>query len=491
MGVKVLCGTVKNFPKSLVRTKAVWYDLDMKKILLAVVVFAAIPAASFAYDTMPPEVHVFDRKLKQTSSFTALDGKFDGGSDIALGDVDGDGKDEIVIGAGKDGGPLVQIIEADGTLIKQWYAYDEGLRTGIKVAVGDLNDDGKAEIVTGTGPGGGPFVRVFNMSGELQFGNGFFAFDKNFRGGCDVTVGDFDGDGVNELAVSTGPGESPVVREFSKKGKFLGPEFHPFAKDNKGGIVLATANVDGGTDDELVMGIASAGEDWVKVYKHAGQVLGEWNAFPGLVTGVTLGAADIDNDGVDEIAVAPRQNAGPFVQWFEGHGTKLRKGVFAYPKDFRGGLNLAGGDLDGNGKAEVVTVPGKNRSQGRADLVRYIETDLSDQKTRVYEYGELVREFSVSTGIARYATPTGTFRVQQKIFMKDYKWNYGEGHPDNYDIKDVKWNLRYDGPFHLHYAFWHNNFGHVMSHGCTNIDAVNAEWIYNWARVGDPVIVVQ
>ncbi|HBY74041.1 MAG TPA: hypothetical protein DEG44_05150, partial [Candidatus Kerfeldbacteria bacterium] len=37
--------------------------------------------------------------------------------------------------------------------------------------------------------------------------------------------------------------------------------------------------------------------------------------------------------------------------------------------------------------------------------------------------------------------------------------------------------------------YWHNNFGHRMSHGCVNINATNSEWLYNWANVGDPVIV--
>jgi hypothetical protein len=294
-----------------------------------------------------------------------------------------------------------------------------------------------------------------------------------------------------EIAAAAGPGGSPHVRLFNRRGTFLGTEFRPFASDNKGGVALATANVDGGKADELVMAINSAGEGWVKVYKNNGTILGEWKAFDGLYSGVTIGAGNVDQDSEDEIAVTPRQSAGPQVIFYEGHGSQTSGGFFAYNQDFRGGVSIAGGDLDGNGDPEWVTVPGKNRAAGRVDLVRYIAVDISDQQARVYEYGEQVREFYVSTGISKYPTTLGEFEVLKKIYNKDYKWSYGENHPDNYDLKNVKWNLLFNAGDrqYLHYAYWHNNFGHRMSHGCVNIDGTNAEWLYTWAQVGDKVIV--
>lgn len=463
----------------------------MKRYVLTALAVFGLPSLTLAYDTMAPEVRVFDTDFNQTDSFTALNSTFDGGMDVAVGDVDGDGDDEIVVGAGRSGGPMVQVFQGDGTLIAQWFAYAESLRTGVKVAVGDLNGDGKAEIITGVGAGGGPQVRVFDAAGKPKFGNGFFAFDSSFRGGCDVTVGDFNGDGKAEIATAAGPGGSPHVRVFSRKGRFLGTEFRPFASDNTGGVSLATANVDGGGDDELVMAIQSAGEAWVKTYKNDGSILGEWKSFDNLYSGVAIGAGDLTGDGRDEIAVTPRQSAGPHVLWYKGHGTYTGDNFFAYPEDFRGGVNIATGDVNGDGAIDIVTVPGKNRAAGRSDLVRYVDVDISEQTTRVYEYGELVREFLVSTGIPKYPTTLGEFSVVKKVYIKDYKWEYGPNHPDNYDIKDVKWNLLFNASDrqYLHYAYWHNSFGQRRSHGCVNIDGTNAEWLYNWAQVGDPVIV--
>ena len=85
---------------------------------------------------------------------------------MAVGDIDGDGIDEIIVGAGPGGGPNVQIFRADGTSLKSFMAYDISFRNGIKVASCDVTGNGRAEIITGPEAGGGPNVKVFNSQGE-------------------------------------------------------------------------------------------------------------------------------------------------------------------------------------------------------------------------------------------------------------------------------------------------------------------------------------
>lgn len=43
----------------------------------------------------------------------------------------------------------------------------------------------------------------------------------------------------------------------------------------------------------------------------------------------------------------------------------------------------------------------------------------------------------------------------------------------------------------LHGAYWHNNFGNPMSHGCVNLPLDVAEFLYSWAPLGTPVIVTE
>ena len=116
--------------------------------------------------------------------------------------MNGDGKAEIVTGPGQGARPQVRVFDERGKLESQFFAYGKNLRSGVNVAAGDLNGDGKAEIVTGPGQGGGPHIRMFNGSGR-EIRPSFFAFEKGFRNGIAVSVVDINRDHGNEILVST------------------------------------------------------------------------------------------------------------------------------------------------------------------------------------------------------------------------------------------------------------------------------------------------
>jgi hypothetical protein len=144
-----------------------------------------------------PNVAIFDFKGKMKSSFFAYDKKFRGGVNVASGDVDGDGLSEIVTGAGKGGGPHVRVFDYKGQIKSQFFAYDNNFQGGVNVAIGDVDNDGQIEIVTGAGKGGGPQVRIFDYQGKVKYS--FFAYDKNYKEGIFVAVYDINNDGVPEI----------------------------------------------------------------------------------------------------------------------------------------------------------------------------------------------------------------------------------------------------------------------------------------------------
>jgi len=136
------------------------------------------------------------------------------GLQVASGDFNADGRSDVIIGAGPGVEPRVRVYDAaTGTILHDFLAYAAGFRGGVFVAAGDLNGDGRADIITGAGAGGGPHVKAFNgVSGAVI--RDFFPFDLAFSGGVRVASADLNGDGRAEIVAGAGPGGSPEVKVF-------------------------------------------------------------------------------------------------------------------------------------------------------------------------------------------------------------------------------------------------------------------------------------
>lgn len=175
---------------------------------------------------------------------------YKGAVSLATADINGDGKYEIIVGAGAGGGPQVRVFDLNGKARLNFFAYDKNFRGGVNVAAGDLDNDGRAEIITGAGYGGGPHVRFFNDKGEVT--GSFFAYDKNFRGGVNVAAGDVDSDNRAEIITGAGAGGGPHVRIFDRSGLAL---YGFFAFDNsyRGGVRVGYSSYSG--QAEIAVGI--------------------------------------------------------------------------------------------------------------------------------------------------------------------------------------------------------------------------------------------
>ena len=229
-----------------------------------------------------PNIRILDGKTGEqidgpAGSFWAFDPSFTGGVYVAAADVDGDGTPDVIAAAGPGGGPEVRVFSGkDARLLSDFYAYDADFRGGITVAAADLDDDRKAEIAVGAGPGGGPHVRIYHgltgapISGPLS---SFYAFDQSQSGGvfvgADGLAGDVTGDGIPDLAVGSGPGTAPLVHVYDGKTGELVRAIAPFTSAATGGVRVALAYVDDDDRADIVVGSGPGVTTAVQVYSGA------------------------------------------------------------------------------------------------------------------------------------------------------------------------------------------------------------------------------
>lgn len=114
-----------------------------------------------------------------------------------------------------------------------------------------------------------------------------------------------------------------------------------------------------------------------------------------------------------------------------------------------------------------------------------ITVDVATQHLEYYFDDILFGSFPISGGVASMPTPKGEFTVLDKVPVKHY------GGAD-FDYPNTKWNLHFTTKqlrYYIHGAYWHNNFGKPMSHGCVNVSYENMKPLYWWAQVGTKVFI--
>ena len=117
---------------------------------------------------------------------------------------------------------------------------------------------------------------------------------------------------------------------------------------------------------------------------------------------------------------------------------------------------------------------------------RWIDVNLSTQTLNAFEGNKLVFSTLISSGLPAYPTVTGQFRI-----YLEYQIQTMDGRTLGYDyvVEDVPWVMYFFEDYAIHGAYWHNNFGYPMSHGCVNMSVAEAKWIYDWASIGTLVNV--
>lgn len=326
--------------------------LSLSIIALAASTSAVAASPAFLVGTgegsLQARVAVFDTDAQLVRDISPYPG-FNGGVRVASGDVNGDGVADIVTGAGPGGGPHVKAFDgANGSTLHDFFAYDAQFKGGVYVAAGDLNGDGRADVVTGTGAGAGPNVKVFSGA-DGSLAASFFAFDPGFIGGVRVATGDFGGDGRSDLIVGAGPGGSSHVKIFDGLTSTLQASFFAYDTAFNGGVALTTGRYLG--ENALFVGAGEGGGGQVKAFSLTdGRLLAAFIAFDSRFAGdLSLGFARIA--GRDTLLVGMASRGGTLGMLdVTGRGGRDRlaasDAAFSYltpfGTDYTDGLSVAG-----------------------------------------------------------------------------------------------------------------------------------------------------
>lgn len=108
---------------------------------------------------------------------------------------------------------------------------------------------------------------------------------------------------------------------------------------------------------------------------------------------------------------------------------------------------------------------------------KHIYIDLSTQTLYAYEGSAQIMKTLISSG-KWGRTPTGNFHIWTKLPVTRMAGGSGA---DYYNLPNIQWVMYFYRDFGTHTAYWHNNFGRPMSHGCVNMRLIDAKDLYAWA----------
>ena len=278
------------------------------------------------------------------------------GLNITAGDLDGDGKDEILALPANNAGPQLRVykhITSNNSLLlsDSTFVYDSSLSIKVNFATGDLDGDGKDEVVTVPAADQPAHLRVFKKTGDdpLQLLADTFVYDTNFNKGANITVGDLDGDGQDEIAVAPAQQGGPDIKIYqldSNNTLSLVTQIMAYSSAVRAGFNLAVGDLDGDAAEELIIAPATSGvAPEIKAYRLENNELSLVTYFQAydqeMQAGVNIVTCDIDNDNDEDLIVAPKAYAPNTRIYKNQAGTLTLKNWFwAFQKTFTGGVNL-------------------------------------------------------------------------------------------------------------------------------------------------------
>jgi serralysin len=225
-------------------------------------------------------VRVYDgQSQKLAGSFTSFANSFALPVSLAIADINGDGRGDIVVAPGGVVlNPQVRVFSGNGyQLLKSMPAFTPGYKGAVSLAVGDVDGDGKADIVCAPASGGSAAISVFSGVSGLALAS--FADIKTPVGGATVAVGDLTGDGKAEIVLAAFSGPSRVT-VYDGASRTVLSSFQAFGTATSGARVTFGTDLNQDGQPELVVGSGVGGNSQVRRFNALnGQLVDAFFAF--------------------------------------------------------------------------------------------------------------------------------------------------------------------------------------------------------------------
>ena len=255
-------------------------------------------------------------------------------------------------------GEVVVVDTETRETVSRFTPYEAAFEGEINVAVADLRRTGTPEIITVPANAGGVRVQVFAQPGGPARLN-FFAFDSKFQGGATVASADVNGDGFPDIVVGAGPGGGPRVSVFDGLDGRQLRTFFAFESSFTGGVSVAAGDVNGDGVTDIVVGAGPGGGPAVAVFDGANPAnVQRFFAFdPAFTGGVNIAVGNVRGDGAAEIVLGAGQGGGPLVRVYDGVSLAPFANFLATPMtaETTSGVKVSVSDLNRDLTSDVLT----------------------------------------------------------------------------------------------------------------------------------------
>lgn len=245
-------------------------------------------------------------------------------------------------------GEFARFFRFDGSRARNgFFVFDENYKGGDKIAHIDLDGNGKRDLLIARKNK----LTVWRDDGQLFFK--IYPYTAHYNGELHLALGDINSDGKWEILVGPSVGYPMPIKIYTKFGQKYKEDWYPFGNNYKNGYSFAIGNIDNSSNKEIMIGRGDKNN--VYIYDYNLEKINDWKAFDSWYhTGLSLASGDLNTDGKDEIIVGAGIGNDPIIKIFNGDGLELSKPIKAYESLSKPGIEVGALDVDFDGRDEIV-----------------------------------------------------------------------------------------------------------------------------------------